>query len=354
MNIQLKQIIYRFGGKLKGNPQIIICNIAPLNLAKATHITFLSNKKFLLQAEHTKAAALILSIADDSIISHYSGARIIVDNPHVYFARVAQLFATQKKEIVLLSPGIHNNACISKNAMIAPSAVIGPYVVIESEAVIGERVIIDAGSFIGHNARIGNDTHCYANVILHFNCEIGERCIVHSGAIIGADGFGFANEDDGSWIKIPQIGRVIISHDVEIGANTTIDRGTITDTIIEEGVKLDNQIQIAHNCYIGAHTAIAGCVGIAGSTKIGKFCAIGGAAMINDHITIADKIHISAGTFVLHSLFESGKYTGFYPVAKHADWSKSAVLLRNLGTMRKKIQVLENMMKSLIKCHHND
>jgi UDP-3-O-[3-hydroxymyristoyl] glucosamine N-acyltransferase len=181
---------------------------------------------------------------------------------------------------------------------------------------------------------------------VHAFCEIGQHGIIHSGAVIGADGFGFANES-GAWIKIPQTGRVIIGDDVEIGANTCIDRGALKDTIIEDGVKLDNQIQIAHNCHIGAHTAMAACVGIAGSATIGKYCMIGGAAMIAGHLTIADKVHVSAGTLVMRSILEPGQYTGFYPVAKHAEWEKSAAMVRNLGTMREKIRHLEKIIKSL-------
>ncbi|WP_420106469.1 UDP-3-O-(3-hydroxymyristoyl)glucosamine N-acyltransferase, partial [Herbaspirillum huttiense] len=202
------------------------------------------------------------------------------------------------------------------------------------------------GSFIGHHAKVGDDTHFHARATLHHACEIGARGIVHSGAVIGADGFGFANEV-GQWIKIPQVGRVMIGDDVEIGANTTIDRGALADTVIEEGVKLDNQIQIAHNCHIGAHTAIAACAGIAGSAKIGKYCSIGGAAMIHGHITIVDKVHVSAGTLALRSILEPGQYTGFYPITEHRDWEKSAALVRNLGTMREKIRALEKSLKTL-------
>lgn len=349
MIIRLKKLVELFGGQLKGDEQIVVTNIAPLEFATTSDITFLSNPKFRLQAENTQAAALILTSADNVAIIKYRGTRIITENPNVYFAKIAQLFAMQKQILLPYGSGIHTTACIAADANIATTASIGPYVVIESGAVIGERGIIDAGSFIGHHARVGADTHFYARVTFHAACEIGKRGIVHSGAVIGSDGFGFAKEENDTWIKIPQIGRVIIGDDVEIGANTTIDRGTMADTIIENGVKLDNQIQIAHNCIIGGHTAIAACTGIAGSTKIGKFCSIGGAAMIHNHIKIADKVNISAGTFVSHSIIESGKYTGFYPMAKHADWEKSAVLVRNLRAIREKIRTLEKMIKLLIK-----
>lgn len=344
MSIRLEQLVERLGGQLQGDAQIEVSAIAPLDAATASHITFLSNPKFRAQAEQTHAAALILSEADNAAISTYAGARIITKNPYAYFARAAQLFVAAAADPLV--PGVHASACVDVSATIAASAVIGPQVVIEAGVVIGERVVIDAGSYIGRNASVGEDTHFYARVTLHAACIIGARGIVHSGAVIGADGFGFANEG-GEWIKIPQVGRVVIGDDVEIGANTTIDRGALSDTVIEEGVKLDNQIQIAHNCHIGAHTAIAACAGIAGSARIGKYCSIGGAAMIHGHITIADRVHVSAGTLALRSISEPGQYTGFYPVAKHGDWEKSAALVRNLGSMREKIRALEKTIKSL-------
>lgn len=344
MSIRLEQLVERLGGQLKGNAQIEIGGIAPLDAATSSHMTFLSNPKFRSQAEQTQAAVLILSEADDDAVVAYQGARIVTKNPYAYFAKAAQLFAAQAAIPVV--PGIHASACVDASALVAASATIGPQVVIEAGAVIGERAVIDAGSYIGRNAQIGADTHFYARVTFHSGCEIGERGIVHSGVVIGADGFGFANES-GVWVKIPQVGRVVIGNDVEIGANTTIDRGALSDTVLEDGVKLDNQIQIAHNCHIGAHTAIAACAGIAGSAKIGKYCSIGGAAMIHGHITIADRVHVSAGTLALRSILEPGQYTGFYPIAKHGEWEKSAALVRNLGTMREKIRALEKTIKSL-------
>ncbi|UWE18734.1 UDP-3-O-(3-hydroxymyristoyl)glucosamine N-acyltransferase [Herbaspirillum huttiense] len=344
MSIRLQQLVERLGGQLKGDATIAVDGIAPLEAAGASHITFLSNPKFRAQADQTRAAALILSETDDAQVQGYAGARIVTRNPYAYFARAAQLFQAQAE--VRAPAGIHASAVVDPSAQVAPDAVIGPLVVIEAGAVIGARARIDAGSFIGHHAKVGDDTHFHARATLHHACEIGARGIVHSGAVIGADGFGFANEA-GQWIKIPQVGRVMIGDDVEIGANTTIDRGALADTVIEEGVKLDNQIQIAHNCHIGAHTAIAACAGIAGSAKIGKYCSIGGAAMIHGHITIVDKVHVSAGTLALRSILEPGQYTGFYPITEHRDWEKSAALVRNLGTMREKIRALEKSLKTL-------
>ena len=206
--------------------------------------------------------------------------------------------------------------------------------------------MIDAGCYICREAVVGEATHFFANVTFHARCIIGARGIIHSGAVIGGDGFGFAL-DAGAYIKVPQTGRVVMGDDVDIGANTTIDRGALDDTVIEDGVKLDNLIQIGHNCRIGAHTAMAGCVGVAGSTRIGEHCTFGGAAMINGHIDIADNVHITAATMVPNSITEPGRYTGFYPVARNAEWERSAVIVRNLSSMREKIRALEKTIKTL-------
>ena len=346
MSSRLGKLVERLGGQLIGDADIEVVGIAPLSDADASHITFLSNPKLTAQAAQTKAAALIVSPVDDAAVSStYKGARIVTDNPYAYFAKAAQLFAEALAAPII--PGIHPTATIDPTARVAPSACIGPNVVIEADAIIDEHAVIDAGCFIGRAARVGVSTHFYARVVFHAGCEIGERGIIHSGAVIGADGFGFAN-DRGVWVKIPQAGRVVIGHDVEIGANTTIDRGALDDTVIEDGVKLDNQIQIGHNCHIGAHTAMAGCVGVAGSAKIGKHCTFGGAAMIQGHLTIVDNVHISGASMVPRSILEPGHYTGIYPLAKHAEWEKSAVIVRNLSAMREKIRALEKKIKSLL------
>jgi len=345
MSTRLGDLVERLGGQLIGDADVQVIGIAPLGNADASHITFLSNPRFREQAAQTRAAALILSPADDSVIgASYAGARIVVKNPYAYFAHAAQFFAALNAPAV--AAGIHPTAYIHPDAQVAASATIGPHVAIEAGASIGEGCVIDAGCVISRNAQVGAHTHFYPRVTFLADCVIGERGIIHSGAVIGADGFGFANES-GSWIKIPQTGAVRIGHDVEIGANTSIDRGALSDTVIEDGVKLDNQIQIGHNCHIGAHTAMAGCVGVAGSAVIGKHCTFGGAAMVLGHLTIVDNVHISSGSMVSRSIREPGQYTGFYPLAKNADWEKSAVIVRNLSSMREKIRELEKTLKSL-------
>ncbi len=345
MSTRLGNLVERLGGRLIGDADIEVVGIAPLNDANASHITFLSNPKLRGQAAQTHAAALILSAADDDVVAaSYQGARIVTDNPYAYFARAAQFFASLSAWVA--PSGIHPTASVDPQASVAASAAIGPYVTIEAGAVVEDACVIDAGCFIGRDARIDAATHFYPRVTFLAGCSIGKRGIIHPGAVIGADGFGFANEG-GAWIKIPQTGAVSIGDDVEIGANTSIDRGALADTVIEDGVKLDNQIQIGHNCHIGAHTAMAGCVGVAGSATIGKYCTFGGAAMVLGHLTIADHVHISSGSMVTRSIREAGQYTGFYPLAKNAEWEKSAVIVRNLATMREKIRELEKTIKSI-------
>lgn len=345
MGIRLGDLVERFGGQLVGDPDLEIEAIAPLDSAGASHISFLSNSKLRALAAQSGAAALILSPLDDpTVAATYAGARIVTTNPYAYFARAAQYFVSLTEQAP--QPGIHPSAVVAPGAIVDPTAHVGPHVTIEEGAVIGAHVVIDSGCFVGREAQIGEGTHLFANVTFHARCRIGKRGILHSGAVIGTDGFGFAVES-GVYIKIPQTGRVLIGDDVDIGANTTIDRGALDDTVIEDGVKLDNQIQIGHNCRIGAHTAMAGCVGVAGSARIGSRCTFGGAAMVLGHLEIADNVHISSGSMVSRSVLEPGQYTGFYPLAKNAEWERSAAIVRNLDALRAKIRTLEKTIKTI-------
>ena len=347
--VRLGDLVERFGGQLVGNPDLVVASIAPLDSADASQISFLSNSKLRALAAQSSAAALILSPLDDpSVAATYAGSRIVTTNPYAYFARAAQYFVSLEEEAP--RPGIHPSASVDPSAEVDPSAHVGPHVTIEAGAVVKGGAIIDHGCFVGKGAVIGEDTHLFANVTFHRKCVIGKRGIIHSGAVIGGDGFGFASEA-GVYIKIPQTGRVVIGDDVDIGSNTSIDRGALADTVIEDGVKLDNQIQIGHNCHIGAHTAMAGCVGVAGSAKIGSRCTFGGAAMVLGHLEIADNVHISSGSMVSRSVLEPGQYTGFYPLAKNAEWEKSAAIVRNLNSMREKIRTLEKTIKKLTEEH---
>ncbi len=343
MGTRLGELVERFGGRLVGDPDLRVDGIAPLDRAGGSELSFLVNSRFRAQAAQSRAAALILAPPDDeSIASAYQGARIVAGNPHAHFARIAQCLLAQRTPAP--APGIHPSAVVQPGACVDPGAHVGPHAMIEAGAVIMAGAVIGTGCFVGREAVVGEGTHFFPKVCFHAFCIIGARGIIHSGAVIGGDGFGFAL-DEGRYIKIPQTGRVVLGDDVDIGSNTTIDRGTMDDTIIDDGVKLDNQIQIGHNCHIGAHTAMAGCVGMAGSTKVGKHCTFGGAAMINGHITIADHVHITAGTLVAASITEPGRYTGYYPISPNAEWERNAAILRKLSSYRERIRALERAVQ---------
>ena len=335
-SFKLGDIVRQFGGELIGDAGVHIHRVATLESAQPTDITFLAHSRYLAQLRQTRAGAVILGPETREAIG---GSRIVCSNPYAYFAKVSALFNPP----VTMKPGRHKSAVVDRTARIAKSACVAACAVIGKGVKVGNRAIIGPGCYVGDGATIGASARLHANVTVYRECKIGARCIVHSGVVIGADGFGIARDED-VWRKIPQIGRVLIGDDVEIGANTTIDRGALDDTVIEDGVKLDNQIQIAHNVRIGAHTAIAGCVGIAGSAKIGKHCVIGGAAMIVGHLTVADYVTISAGTFIMKSLKQPGTYTGVYPFSSHPSWLKNAAHLRQLDDLVKRVRELEETL----------
>jgi len=296
-------------------------------------LSFLSRGRFRAQLASTRAAAVIVGAPDRDATRL---PRIVCDDPYAYYARVAELF----NPCLAPEPGLHPSACVEPGAQVMPSASIGPRCHVAQGAFIGERVSLGAGCAIGAHVRIGDDSRLYALVSIYPECVIGRRAVIHSGAVIGADGFGMAREGE-RWRKIPQLGKVVIGDDVEIGANTTIDRGALEDTVIEDGVKLDNQIQVGHNVHIGAHTAIAGCVGIAGSARIGRRCTIGGAASILGHLELADDVHIGAASVVTRSIREPGEYAGLYPIQDKARWARNAVLLRSLEKLARRVRALE-------------
>ena len=340
----LAEIVERLGGEVLGDAQTRVRQVATLSSARPDQISFLANLKYRSQLAESVAGAFILGrdAADAS-----AKPRIVADNPYTYFARVSALFNPPPEAV----PGVHPSAVVHPTAHIADDACIGANAVVEQGTKIGAGSIIGAGSVVGADCVIGNGCLLYANVSVYHGCMIGDRVILHSGCVIGSDGFGLA-PDGGRWLKIPQIGRVIIGNDVEIGANTTVDRGALDDTVIEEGVKLDNQIQVAHNVRIGAHTAIAACTGIAGSAKIGAHCTIGGAAMIFGHIEIADGVNISTNTLITKSLTQPGTYTSALPFSEHGEWLKNAVQMRHLDSMSKRIRELEKKLGELEKNQH--
>ena len=339
LSYTLREIAECFGGEVVGDRDTRVHQVAALENACAGTLAFLAHPRYLPQLEKTGASAVLIgaSMRDATTLP-----RILCEDPYAYFARVSTLFNPPRAP----EAGVHPAAVVDANATIAADAEVGALAVVGSGAHIGSRSIVGPGCIVGERVRIGNDVRLHANVTLYEGCELGDRVIVHSGAVIGADGFGIAM-DAGRWVKIPQIGRVIIGSDVEIGANTTIDRGAIDDTVIEEGVKLDNQIQVAHNVHIGAHTAIAACTGIAGSTKIGRYCRIGGASGIAGHITIADNVEISAYTGVTKSIDKPGVYSGLYPFETNRDWRRNAVHLRHLAELADRLRALEKRFAAL-------
>jgi len=344
MTRRLSDIVARFGGELRGNAEQVVCGLATLETARPDQLSFLANPKYRSQLATTKAGAVILA---PELADACPCAAIITPQPYLYFARVSQWLA----DIPRPAPGIHPTAVVADS--LPASVSVGAHAWIAPGVEIGANTVIGAHCRIGPGSRIGADCWLYANVTIYHRCEIGARAIIHSGTVIGSDGFGFARETTGAWVKIAQTGRVVIGDDVEIGANTTIDRGALEDTIIGDGVKLDNQIQVAHNVRIGPHTAIAGCVGIAGSASIGARCTIGGAAVILGHLNLADDVNVSAGTLIGKSITLAGNYTGTVPFMAHEDWQKNFARLRHLDAQADKIRALEKRIAHLEKLLEN-
>ncbi|HEY5994162.1 MAG TPA: UDP-3-O-(3-hydroxymyristoyl)glucosamine N-acyltransferase [Gallionellaceae bacterium] len=336
---RLADMVALFGGRVLGNADTPIMQVATLEHAQKGNIAFLTNAKYRSQLEATGASAVILGETEADATSL---PRIICDNPYAYFAKVSALL----NPVPQAKPGIHPSAVVGEGARIDATAHIGANVVIGAGAVVGADCVIMEGCSIGDNVSIGARARLYPRVVIYHDCLIGNNLIAHAGVVIGSDGFGMAMEK-GRWLKIPQIGRVVIGDDVEIGANTTVDRGALNDTIIEDDVKLDNQIQVAHNVRIGAHTAIAGCVGIAGSATIGKYCRIGGSAGILGHLQIADNVEIASFTLVGKSIREPGSYAGIFPFSKNEEWRKNAAQLRHLGELAHKVKQLQQEIEEL-------
>lgn len=317
--LKLGSIVEALGGRLLGAADLQISGLAPLQTARADQISFLSHPRYQNQLADSLAGCVIVAPAFEAMVAHRSAA-IVTDDPYLYFARLTRLWKREQQQSQ--GPRIHPSAVIDPDALVAADAVIGPLCVIERGARVG------SGSVLKSRVTLGED------------CSIGARCIVHAGVVIGADGFGFALHK-GQWEKIEQLGAVRIGDDVEIGANTCIDRGALDDTVIEDGVKLDNLIQIGHNVHIGKHTAMAGCVGVAGSARIGAHCTVGGGAVVLGHLTLADHVHISAASVVTRSILQAGQYTGMFPLDSNANWEKNAASLKQLSRLRDRIKALE-------------
>lgn len=338
MTHTLQSIVALLGGELLGADRTVRA-LAPLESAGEDDIAFVNGVKYRKQAEASRAGTLIVPPA---LAEAFAGSRtlIVSDDPYLYFAKLATLFHPAPA----VRPGHHPLSSIGNGARVPSSCEIGPHVSIGRDAVLGERCRLMAGSVVGDGTVLGDDVTLYPNVTIYHGCRLGDRVTIHSGSVIGADGFGLAWDKD-HWFKIPQTGRVIIGNDVEVGANTTIDRGALADTVIADGAKIDNLVQVAHNVHIGEHSAIAGCVGIAGSTRIGARCTVGGAAMFVGHITVADKTHIGGGTLVSKSIRESGTYASSYPMSTMKEWMSNAVHLRHLDDLVKRVKKLERSMQ---------
>ncbi|MEZ0273244.1 UDP-3-O-(3-hydroxymyristoyl)glucosamine N-acyltransferase [Methylobacillus sp. MM3] len=341
VSYSLREIAAQLGGEVLGDGEVTVSRMASLASAKAGDLSFLSDSKYRSLLATTGASAIIVgNEARDAT----SLPRIVTENPYAYFARVSSLL----NPVMAAERGVHATAVIDPTASVPESVSIAAHCYVGRHARIGENVVIGPGSVIGDYVHIGDNSCLHANVTIYAGCELGKNCVLSSGVVIGADGFGYA-EADGKWVKIPQVGRVIIADDVEIGVNTAIDRGALDDTVIEEGVKLDNLIQIGHNCRIGAHSVIAGCVGIAGSARIGRHCRIGGAAMILGHLEIADGVTISPGSMITRSLAKADTYTALMPFQSHDKWLKTAAHLRHLDDMWTRLAQMENELEALKK-----
>ena len=322
--LRLGEIVQALGGELHGSPDLTVARLAPLADATEDALSFLSHPKYRQQLAASRAGCVIVAPAflDEA---QARGACIVTEDPYHYYARATQLWKRRLRAAV--PAGIHPSAVVDPEAVIHPTATIGPLCVIERGASVG------AGTVLKSRVTLGED------------CSVGERCLLHPGVVIGADGFGFAPHE-GEWEKIEQLGAVRIGNDVEIGANTCIDRGALQDTVIEDGVKLDNLVQIGHNVHIGAHTAMAGCAGVAGSATIGAHCTVGGGAIILGHLKLVDHVHVSAATVVMRSILKPGQYTGVFPVDDNASWEKNAASLRQLHALRDRVRALEKTQRN--------
>lgn len=329
----LDDIVKALGGRVVGDGGTLIQRVSSLANAKAGDISFVNDSKYQKALVSCRASAFILRQAHADLTA---APKIVVENPYAYFAKVSA-FLNPPPTLPL---GIAPSAIVAASAKIPASCSVGALAVIGENVQLGEGVVIGSGCIIENDVTIADSTQLEPHVTIKHHCEIGRNCHIFSGAVIGCDGFGYA-EEAGKWVKIPQVGRVVLHANVDVGANTTIDRGALDDTIIEEGVKLDNLIQIGHNCIIGAHTVIAGCVGIAGSARIGRHCKIGGAAMILGHLEIADEVTISPGSMITRSLTIADTYTALMPFQTHKEWLNTAANIRRLNDFADKIKQLE-------------
>jgi UDP-3-O-[3-hydroxymyristoyl] glucosamine N-acyltransferase len=337
--ISLQALAFGLGAEFQGQPETWIDHLAPLEEAGPGALSFLANQRYHKHLALTKASVVIVRPEWQADVPC---AAMLSANPYLLYARAAQFLYPEPG----VAPGVHPSAVVAAEVQLPDSVTLGPMVVIESGAVLGEAVSIGPGTVIGRHCRIGRESRIGANVTLGEGVILGERVRVQPGAVIGADGFGFAN-DQGRWVKVPQLGRVVIGNDVEIGANTCIDRGSLRDTCIADGVKIDNLVQVAHNVELGEDTAIAALSGIAGSSRIGRGCTLAGASGVVGHLVLADQTHVTAKTLVTHSLHQAGLYSGNLPATDNLDWRKTIAQLRRLDALAKRVKRLEQAQKNL-------
>ncbi len=322
---------------LHGDASRLIERLAPIETAGPQDLSFLSHPKYAAKLGSSRAGCVIVSPALEAA-ARARGDCIVVADPYLFFAHCTQLW--RHRHARPQPSGVHPTAWLDPSARVAASASIGAFAFVGADAEVGEGARLGEHCVVGAGARIGAHTRLAARVSVGEDCHVGERCILHPGVVVGADGFGFA-PTQGRWEKIEQLGAVRIGHDVEIGANTCIDRGALGDTVLEDGVKLDNLIQIGHNVHVGAHTAMAGCVGVAGSARIGAHCTIGGGAVVLGHLSLADHVHVSAASVVTRSIARPGQYSGFFPIDDNGAWEKNAATLKQLHALRERIKQLE-------------
>ncbi|RJL27319.1 UDP-3-O-(3-hydroxymyristoyl)glucosamine N-acyltransferase [Pectobacterium polaris] len=338
-SIRLDALAQQLDAQLHGDGDIVITGVASMHSAKTGQITFLSDSRYREQLAGTQASAVVLTEAD---LPYCQVAALVVKNPYLTYARMAQLLDTTPQPATDIAP----SAVIAPDATLGQNVSVGANAVIESGAQLGDGVVIGPGCFIGKDARIGAGTRLWANVTVYHRVELGEHCLIQSGTVIGSDGFGYAN-DRGNWVKIPQLGTVRIGDRVEIGASTTIDRGALDDTVIGNGVIIDNQCQIAHNVVIGDNTAVAGGVIMAGSLKIGRYCMIGGASVINGHMEICDKVTVTGMGMVMRPITEPGVYSSGIPLQPNKVWRKTAALVMNIDEISKRLKAVERKVDNV-------
>lgn len=333
----LSTLVAALGGELRGD-DCMIQRLSPVETAEAGSLAFISSPRFGKHIATTQATALLVgpAMADAAAAR---GPCIVVPDVYHHFARLTQFWRSAHAQPA--SPSIHTSAVIDPTARVAPDATIGPMVYVGPGAVVSSQTRLDSHVVVEAGAQLGGNCHLHARVTVGHGCVVGDRCIFHPGVVVGADGFGFAPHG-GTWVKIEQLGAVRIGNDVELGANTCVDRGALDDTVIEDGVKVDNLVQIGHNVRIGAHSALAGCAGVAGSAVIGKHCTVGGGAVVLGHLSLADHVHISAASVVTRSIRQAGHYSGVFPIDDNAAWEKNAATLKQLHALRDRIKKLEN------------